>query len=115
MPNILFAHFNDLLTNLESEVQRIADFLGIDIGSGLHAKIAEAATFKQVKANAEQLGHRQTFFYKGTNGRWRDAMNDEDLRLYQAAVARELSPDCARWLENGRNGSLPSRKADSSG
>jgi aryl sulfotransferase len=115
MPNILFVHFNDLLDNLEREIQRIADFLGIDVAPDLRAKIAEAAAFRQVKGNADLLGHRQSFFYRGTNGRWRGVLSDEDLRLYHAAVARELSPDCARWLENGRSSGLQSRKGDSSG
>jgi aryl sulfotransferase len=33
---------------------------------------------------------------------WRDVLTEDDLKLYHAAVARELTPDCAEWLENGR-------------
>ena len=102
LPNILFVHFNDLLGNLETEIQRVADFLDIDLPSGLRPKIAEAVTFKNVKQNAEQLGSRKNFFHKGTNGRWRNMLTEEDLQLYNAAVARELTSDCANWLENGR-------------
>ena len=47
-------------------------------------------------------GGAQTFFNKGTNGRWHDVFSEEDLALYPLAVARELTPDCAAWLENGR-------------
>ena len=61
---------------------------------------------KQRAAQNEQLeaiwkGGGSTFINKGTNGRWRDVLTDDDLNLYTAAVARELTPDCARWLENG--------------
>jgi aryl sulfotransferase len=104
LPNILFVHYNDLLSDLEREIQRIAAFLSIELSPTLCTQIAEASTFKQVQANAEKLlpDTDQNFFYKGTNGRWQSILNEEDLQLYHAAVARELSPDCAHWLENGR-------------
>ena len=112
LPNILFVHFNDLLGNLEGEIQRIADFLDIPIADGLLPEIADAVTFKTIKQNAEKFNPgagfvwengANTFFNKGTNGRWRDVLTDEDLELYTAAVERELTPDCAHWLENGRH------------
>jgi hypothetical protein len=28
-------------------------------------------------------------------------LTDGDLLLYEAAAARELTPDCRQWLENG--------------
>jgi aryl sulfotransferase len=99
-------HFNDLLSNLEAEIQRIAEFLDISLPPGFCAQVAEATTFRNVKANAEQLGSSQGFFYKGTNGRWHSVLTDAELELYHAAVARELSPDCADWLEKGRHGKL---------
>ena len=46
-------------------------------------------------------GGVKTFFHKGTNGRWRDVLTDQDLELYEDAKARVLEPDCARWLEAG--------------
>jgi aryl sulfotransferase len=42
-----------------------------------------------------------TFFNKGTNGRWRDVLAADDLALYDAAVKKTLPEDCARWLERG--------------
>ena len=101
LPNILFVHYNDLLGNLKGEISRIAGFLDIDLGPGFREKIAKAVTFKTVKENAEQLGLKTDFFYKGTNARWHNVLTSEDLELYHAAVARELSPDCANWLEIG--------------
>jgi len=103
LPNILFVHFNDLLSNLEEEIQRIAKFLDIPLTPSFCAQVADMVTFKRVKEHAEQLGPPQDFFYKGTNGRWHDVLTDADLELYHAAVVRELSPGCADWLENGRH------------
>jgi aryl sulfotransferase len=111
LPNILFVHYSDLLRDLEGEIQRIAAFLDIDVSDPLLPKIAHAVTFNTVKAHAEQIhpqaahtfkGGANTFIYKGTNGRWRTVLTEADLQLYRAVAARELEPDCARWLENGR-------------
>ena len=46
-------------------------------------------------------GGGETFFYKGTNGRWRDVLDDADLAMYEATKKRVLDPDCATWLEEG--------------
>jgi aryl sulfotransferase len=46
-------------------------------------------------------GGNASFIFKGTNGRWRDVLTDEDLDLYEAARKRVLDPECARWLETG--------------
>ena len=110
LPNILFVHFYDLLSDLKGEICRIARFLDIHLEDDLGRKIAQAVTFGTVKAHAEQLhpqaaaafvGGANTFVYRGTNGRWRTVLTEADLQLYHAAVARELVPDCARWLEKG--------------
>jgi aryl sulfotransferase len=108
LPNILFVHFNDLLSNLKGEIECIADFLDIPLSDEVLAGIAEAVAFENTKQKAETLlphaehiwaGGAKTFFNQGTNGRWRDVLTAEDLELYQAAVTRELTPDCAHWLE----------------
>lgn len=110
LDNILFVHFNDLLQNLEAEIQRIANYLHIAVKPVFLPQIANAVTFTTVKQSAEQYeggmadvmkGGAQTFIHKGTNGRWRGVLTEDNLKLYEAAVARELSPDCARWLEFG--------------
>ena len=108
LPNILFVHFNDLLTNLEFELRRIAHYLEISLSEALLAQIAEAVTFDSMKENAEQIipeisftGGANAFLYKDTNGRWKDVLSADELAMYRATVQRELTPDCAKWLENG--------------
>ena len=108
VPNILFVHFSDLLNDLQGEVLRVARFLEIDVPTEALPAIMDSVTFATVKRNAESIwpgmedsfqGGAQTFFYRGTNGRWKTILTDDDLELYQAAVGRELSPECAEWLE----------------
>jgi aryl sulfotransferase len=110
LPNILFVHYNDLLADLENELRRIAKYLDIELSDELLSKIADAVTFSTMQQKAEQVmgdvsgiwnGGAKTFMHKGTNGRWRDVLTEDDLLLYDDAVKRNLSPDCAFWLENG--------------
>ena len=111
LPNILFVHYNDLLQDLEGEIRRVARYLEIDASEELLSRIAHAVSFGTMKRQADRLvpDHEVTFssgarvfVNKGTTGRWRAVLDEEDLKLYEAAVARELPSDCARWLENGR-------------
>jgi aryl sulfotransferase len=111
LPNILMVHFNDLLSDLEGEIKRIATHLEIQVSDETLSKIVEATTFKTMKQNASEIvphlddlfeGGPQTFINKGTNGRWRDILTEDDLKLYHDAIERELSPECAHWLQHGR-------------
>ena len=111
LDNVLFVHFNDLLADLGGEIRRIAQFLDIARSEEELAEITHAVTFSTMKQNAKQLirdvdkvwkGGAETFIFKGTNGRWRDVLSEEELALYTETVARVLTPDCAAWLEQGR-------------
>ncbi len=112
-PNLLFVHYNDMLADLPREVAHIAAFLDIEADPDVVARIAEATSFRTMKAQAETLdrtaddqfaGGAGRFIFKGVNGRWRGVLTDDDLALYEATAARVLSPDCRAWLE-GRGGS----------
>jgi aryl sulfotransferase len=111
LDNILFVHYSDMLADLEGEIRRIAGFLNITVSDEVMADVANTTTFSAMKQIAEKVapsagmhweGGAQTFIFKGTNGRWKDILSAEELALYDAAVARVLTPACARWLEHGR-------------
>lgn len=112
LPNILFVHFNDLLSDLKGEIARIAAFLNIDRSEEQISAVAEQVTFRAMKRNADKLlpgaerawrGGPNTFIFKGTNGRWRDVLTAGELELYLATAAKVLTRDCAAWLEDGRS------------
>lgn len=116
LPNVLLVHFNDLLANPETEVRRIAAFLDIEVDDDHMTGILHRTTFGEMKKNFNQILPEmnlimrrggEDFMHKGTNGRWREFLDAEDLKLYQEAVQRVLTPDCARWLEKGREGAQP--------
>ncbi|MBT5537256.1 sulfotransferase domain-containing protein [Candidatus Poribacteria bacterium] len=116
LPNILFVHFNRLLEDLRGEILRVAAFLGIPISAEDAGRIAHEVTFSTVKEKADTsfsgmggmfVGGAQTFFYKATNGRWKAALSEAELVLYEAAAERELTPECRRWLESAVYPSRP--------
>lgn len=115
LDNILFVHFADLLADLPAELDRIAGFLGIPLPAARRAAIAAAVSFDALRRDRAAAGPMPedraatvwrdglgTFFFKGTNGRWRDVLTGPELELYEAAKARCLPPDCAAFLERGR-------------
>ncbi len=108
--NILMVHYNDLTADPEGQIKRIADYLDVDVTAEQVTRIAQATHFDTVKKNASKLlprldqtfaGGADAFIYKGTNGRWREVLTDEDVALYEEAKAKVLSRDCADWLEKG--------------
>lgn len=108
LENILFVHFADLLREIHGEIARIADFLGIDVTRAEIETIASRVTLDAMRSAEQERdsgltdsfkGGAQTFFFKGTNGRWKNILGQGDLTLYHMAVKRVLTPDCADWLE----------------
>lgn len=110
LPNLLLVHFANLKADLRGEIQRIADFLEIEVDPELWPAILKHCSFEHMRmlaARDEGLKHvfkdgGATFINKGTNGRWREVLTPDDLAKYDAAVTRNLSPEAAVWLETGR-------------
>jgi len=109
LPNLLLVHYNDLKADLDGEMRRIAGFLDTRVPEAQWPAVVERCTFKSMKARPEEIGTFQiyeggadSFFYKGSNGRWRDVLSPAELTRYEQRVAEVLPPDAARWLEQGR-------------
>ena len=110
LPNIRLVHYNDLRRDLEGEMRAIADYLEIAVPEERWPAMVDACRFETVKANPDKVMSAgadmfwkegpQTFFHKGANGRWKDVLSGDELRLYDEAM-RKLPPDCAHWLEQG--------------
>jgi aryl sulfotransferase len=111
VPNIMFVHYGDLLADTEAEMRRIAAFLEIDIAEGawpaLVADVSLDAMREEARGGGDPSsmifqGGAERFFYKGTNGRWRGTLSDDDLAMYEEA-ATLLDPTLRTWLEGGRH------------
>ena len=97
--------------DLPGEIRRIAAFFEIPVDESCFDKVVEHCSFDYMKANATETtplggvfwdGGAQTFVHKGTNGRWRDILTEQDCRRYEETARRELGEACARWLATGQ-------------
>jgi aryl sulfotransferase len=119
LPNVLLVHFNDLLADLDGEMRRIAAFLGLAIDPAHWPDQVARCTFEAMRGRTAEIGQFRwfvgggdSFLHKGTNGRWRDVLTADELARYDAAIAKFLSPELARWLEHGSlaTGARPERR-----
>ncbi len=107
LDNVLFVHYNELKSNLLAQVLKIAEFIQVDISLQQAKKIAEQSHFNKMKAyfmaniDSSEFWKKgaESFFHKGTNGRWANVLTAKDLELYQQTKSRLLPSDCAEWLE----------------
>jgi len=110
--NILLIHYNDLKSSLPNEIARIADFLGIGLPGSLGPKIVEAAGFEAMKRDRGSLlppsssaawgVDSDQFLFKGTNGRWQDAIMPDDNAFYEDRAKMEFPAKLAQWVAHGR-------------
>lgn len=111
LSNLLLVHYADLLADPQGQVRRVADFLDLELSPEELARTVRLASFDAMKVSFKRdfderfrqrfRGGTDAFLFKGTNGRWRAVLSDEDLVLYDEAKRRVLTPDCAEWLERG--------------
>lgn len=113
LPNFHFFHYNDMLEDHAGAVSRMAEAANFKITPDDLDRIVANTTFDHVKSKAKEMdakgdprglvfkGGAEGFFFKGTNGRWRDVLTEADLKLYEEAKARVLTPECIKWLEEG--------------
>jgi aryl sulfotransferase len=108
--NLLLVHYNDLKADLDGEMRRIAAFLGIGVNEHIWPSLVDAARFETMKAQGRDLlpnmasgfeHGTDTFLFRGTNGRWRDVLSDEDVALYEKRAAAAMPPGLRAWLVSG--------------
>ncbi len=110
LPNVMLVHFSTLKADMPGEIRRIAAFLDIDVDESKWASILKHCSFNYMKAHATQSvplggafwdGGAETFINKGTNGRWRDTLSQQESATYESRAIAELGEACARWLATG--------------
>ena len=110
LPNVMLLHFGVLKEDMPGQIRQIAAFLDIPVNEDKFDDILKHCSFDYMKENAELSvplggepfhGGAKRFIHKGTNGRWRDVLNDEDSAMYEALALEKLGPECAHWLATG--------------
>jgi aryl sulfotransferase len=112
-PNVVLVHYEDLSADLSGEMRRIAARLDITVPEVKWPGLVEAATFKQMRANADRIqplrdGMNRTgrdhaaFFRRGTSGDGRALLTDLELADYYARAAQLAPPDLLAWLHHNQ-------------
>lgn len=108
-PNIVLLHYDDLAVGLETEMRELAVRLGITVPGGRWPSLIKAATFKQMKANAERIQpigllkksfllSDDAFFRRGASGSGRELLMPAELADYYERAAQVAPADLLTWL-----------------
>jgi aryl sulfotransferase len=108
--DVVLLHYDDLQTDLEGEMRRLANRLAIEVPEDRWPTLVKAATFDDMRSRATERApdtanriwkSTTDFFHRGASGQWEDVF-DAELAAHYAAKVRELaSPDLVAWLHRG--------------
>jgi aryl sulfotransferase len=105
--DVVLLHYDDLQTDLEGEMRRLADRLGIEVSEERWPALVKAATFDDMRRRAEELApdtanhiwkSTTDFFRRGTSGQWEGVLDAELAAHYEARVRELARPDFVAWL-----------------
>ena len=121
LPNVTLFHYADMNRDLTTCVAQVASILGVDHPADQMEKLVQAATFGNMKANAERFAPSggkgffksdAGFFHSGKQGQWQDVLTTEEIAAYDATIDTHLSPDHRAWLEYGDAAKEKGRRSD---
>jgi aryl sulfotransferase len=108
--DVVLLHYDDLQTDLEGEMRRLAVRLGIEVPEDRWPMLVKAATFDEMRRRAEELApdtanriwkSTTDFFHRGTSGQWEGLLDAELASHYEARVRELTPPDFVAWLHRG--------------
>jgi aryl sulfotransferase len=108
--NVLHVHYKNLLEDNVTEIRRIANFIGLQQCEEDIELLSKYTSFENTKNNLHKLfpgGYRifkngpNTFFNKGTNGRWKKILDESDVSLFYEISRSILDKYCLEWLVSG--------------
>jgi aryl sulfotransferase len=118
--DVILLHYDDLQTDLEGEMRRLADRLGIEIPEERWPTLVKAATFDDMRSHAterapdtEKAIWKSTtgFFHRGTSGQWEDVFDAELAAHYEDRLRELAPPDLVAWLHPRGMGGVPPTEA----
>jgi hypothetical protein len=109
-PNVIMLHYDDMKADLEGEMRRLARRLGIAVPEDLWPGLVKAATFEEMKRDADNTAPGTTeqiwqdnkqFFRSGKSGGWREIFEDGDAARYEARLVGLADPGVVAWAHRG--------------
>lgn len=105
-PNVVLVHYDDLSTDLDAEMRRLAGLLGVDVDEDRWPQLVRAATFEHMRGNAERLvpnsggilKDTSAFFRSGRSGAGGELLADDELAAYHSRTAQLAPADLLAWL-----------------
>ncbi len=105
-PNVVLVHYDDLIADLDGEMRRLASLLGVSVPRALWPDLVQAATFDEMRANAQRtvpsrdgvLKDTAAFFRRGTSGAGREVLSDDEVEHYYDRTASMAPAALLRWL-----------------
>ena len=112
-PSVVLVRYDDLLSNLEGQMRRLADRLEITVTEQSWPTLVEAATFERMRDRDDVLvppppgiaANNALFFRRGSSGAAREILSDEEMAWYHSRVARLAPPEMIEWL-HGQSDSI---------
>ena len=110
LPNVLLVHYDNLINDKSQEIDRISEFINLDINQSKKEMILAKSSLEYMKLNWQKFQELTVFkpntiINKGVNGRWQNLLTTEQLKRYEIIISEELEPECAEWVKNA--GFLP--------
>jgi aryl sulfotransferase len=108
--NVHLFHYADMWRDLDAEMRRVSDVLGIAIDEGAWPAFLEAATIDSMRARAAIAAPNadagiwrspERFFKMGGTRGWASHLTPDDLDHFHDRL-RALSGDAAEWVLRGR-------------
>lgn len=114
-PNVHLFHYQDLWDDLDGEMRRVAELLGITIDEQRWSAFVEAATLDSMRSRASDtapdahlgLWHDTTdFFRSGGTRDWSTLLSDVELDHFHERLER-LAAGATPWVLRGRSAIAP--------
>lgn len=112
LSNLHLLHYRDLRLDLEGEMRRLADFLGVRVAADDWPALLDAAGFSAMQAGADDVApgahlgdwtSNRAFFKRARLDEWRAVLNAENQALYEELAPKRVAPPMRAWLEGGRH------------
>ena len=112
-PNVTLFHYADMSRDLPGTFERVAGLLGIAHSDAVMEDLIAAATFDNMKAQAERyapsggkgfMKSDSDFFHSGSSNKWVGVLSDAELSAYDAMMDAHLNAEDRAWLEYGSTG-----------